>query len=64
MRLLYATLIEAPAFIAFYPVYYIINFFLLALFVLHLLWSHLILGIILKALKDGEVLSSPFAFCI
>lgn len=53
-RLLYSTLVEAPAFIQWYPVYYIFNFFLLTLFVLHLLWSHMILKIIIKALGDGE----------
>ncbi|KRX39377.1 Ceramide synthase 6 [Trichinella britovi] len=53
-RILYSTLLEAPAIIVFFPAYYIFNSLLLVLFVLQLFWTTLIIRIALNAVRSGE----------
>ena len=53
-KIIYSTLFVAPQHIIFYPVYYIFNGFLLLLQCLHLIWSYMILGMAIKAMRQGE----------
>ncbi|KRY93746.1 Ceramide synthase 5 [Trichinella pseudospiralis] len=53
-KILYSTLLEAPAIIVFFPAYYIFNSLLLILFVLQLFWTTLIIRIALNAVRSGE----------
>lgn len=52
---LYSTMLEAPALIVWFPVYYIFNSLLLVLQVLHILWSYMITRIVLNAITGHGV---------
>ena len=52
---LYSTMLEAPALIAWFPVYYIFNGLLMVLQVLHVLWSCMIARIVLNAITGHGV---------
>jgi sphingoid base N-palmitoyltransferase len=61
-RIIYSTSVEAPTILPMYPVYYIFNSLLIALLVLHLIWTYMILQIVVQTFKaghmDGDVRSS------
>lgn len=61
-RIIYSTSIEAPQILPMYPVYYIFNSMLIALLILHLMWTYMILQIVIQTIKagqmDGDVRSS------
>jgi ceramide synthetase len=61
-RIIYSTSVEAPEILPMYPVYYIFNSLLIALLVLHLIWTYMILQIVVQTFKaghmDGDVRSS------
>ena len=61
-RIIYSSSVEAPQILPMYPVYYIFNSLLMALLVLHLIWSYMILQIVIQTIRvgqmDGDVRSS------
>lgn len=61
-RIIYSTSVEAPLILPMYPVYYIFNSLLIALLLLHLMWTYMILQIVIQTIKvgqmDGDVRSS------
>lgn len=61
-RIIYSTSMEAPEILPMYPVYYIFNSLLIALLLLHLMWTYMIIQIVIQTIKvgqmDGDVRSS------
>lgn len=55
MWIIYSTTIEAPTFVAMFPAYYIFNFLLILLLVLHLFWTYVILKIAYKSMVAGQM---------
>ncbi|KAJ9596203.1 hypothetical protein L9F63_027173, partial [Diploptera punctata] len=55
MWIIYSTTIEAPKIVAMFPAYYIFNFLLILLLVLHLFWTYMILKIAFKFLAAGQM---------
>jgi hypothetical protein len=64
----FRTSIEAPTIIEMFPAYYIFNFLLLLLLVLHVGWTYLILRIVYNSIIAGQViyqtLKSILEFCL
>jgi sphingoid base N-palmitoyltransferase len=54
-RIIYSTSIEAPRILPMYPVYYIFNSLLIALLVLHLIWTYMILQIVIQTIRAGQM---------
>jgi sphingoid base N-palmitoyltransferase len=54
-RIIYSTSIEAPSILPMYPVYYIFNSLLIALLVLHLIWTYMILQIVVQTIRAGQM---------
>lgn len=54
-RIIYSTSIEAPRILPMYPVYYIFNSLLIALLVLHLIWTYMILQIVVQTIRAGQM---------
>jgi hypothetical protein len=52
----FRTSIEAPTIIEMFPAYYIFNFLLLLLLVLHIGWTYLILRIVYNSIMAGQVI--------
>jgi hypothetical protein len=52
----FRTSIEAPTIIEMFPAYYIFNFLLLLLLVLHVGWTYLILRIVYNSIMAGQVI--------
>jgi len=61
-RIIYSTSIEAPRILPMFPAYYIFNSLLIALLILHCVWTYMILQICVQFVKagqmDGDVRSS------
>jgi len=55
MWIIYSTSIEAPTFVAMFPAYYIFNFLLILLLVLHLFWTYVIMKIAYKSMVAGQM---------
>lgn len=51
----YSTSIEAPKIVPMFPAYYIFNFLLILLLLLHMIWTYLILKIAYNAFNAGQV---------
>lgn len=54
-RIIYSSSVEAPQILPMYPVYYIFNSLLMALLVLHLIWSYMILQIVIQTIRAGQM---------
>lgn len=54
-RIIYSSSVEAPRILPMYPVYYIFNFLLIALLVLHFIWTYMILQIVIQTIKAGQM---------
>lgn len=56
----FRTSVEAPTIIEMFPAYYIFNFLLLLLLVLHVGWTYLILRIVYNSIMAGQVIYHIF----
>lgn len=54
-RIIYSSSVEAPQILPMFPAYYIFNSLLVALLLLHIVWTYLILQIAYNALKVGQM---------
>lgn len=54
-RIIYSSSVEAPQILPMFPAYYIFNTLLILLLVLHVCWTYLILQIVIKAIKSGQM---------
>ncbi|XP_052865991.1 ceramide synthase 5 [Anopheles cruzii] len=54
-RIIYSSSVEAPQILPMFPAYYIFNTLLILLLVLHIGWTYLILQIVVKAIKAGQM---------
>ncbi len=54
-RIIYSSSVEAPRILPMYPVYYIFNSLLIALLVLHLIWTYMILQIVIQTIRAGQM---------
>lgn len=53
--ILYSTIFEAAQIVAMFPVYYIFNFLMTLLMILHVMWTYYILKIAYQGFSGGEV---------
>ncbi|XP_058118286.1 ceramide synthase 5 [Anopheles ziemanni] len=54
-RVIYSSSVEAPQILPMFPAYYIFNTLLILLLVLHIGWTYLIMQIVIKAIKSGQM---------
>ena len=54
-RIIYSTSVEAPSILPMFPAYYIFNSLLILLLLLHIGWTYLIMQIVVKAIRAGQV---------
>uniref|UniRef100_A0A182M5X7 TLC domain-containing protein n=1 Tax=Anopheles culicifacies TaxID=139723 RepID=A0A182M5X7_9DIPT len=54
-RIIYSSSVEAPQILPMFPAYYIFNTLLILLLVLHICWTYLIMQIVIKAIKSGQM---------
>lgn len=50
-----STIFDSPGYLEMFPAYYVFNFLLLVLFVLHILWTYLIFRVACSTFKAGEL---------